>query len=76
MRWCAWRTSGERDAGSYCWLRRYLSSGLLVYFGLTGAFHTKFLRYMLPVTPLLCLWGAALLMALMRQRRAVWRASR
>ncbi|MHB1318681.1 MAG: hypothetical protein ACYCYF_08705, partial [Anaerolineae bacterium] len=44
-----------------------------VYFGLTGAFHTKFLRYMLPVTPLLCLWGAALLMALMRQRRAVWR---
>jgi hypothetical protein len=45
----------------------------LVYFGLTGAFHTKFLRYMLPITPLLCLWGAAFLMALIRQRRRLWR---
>lgn len=44
----------------------------LVYFGITGSFHAKFLRYMLPVIPLLCLWGAALLLALIRSAR-VWR---
>jgi hypothetical protein len=48
-------------------------SWYLVYFGITGSFHTKFLRYMLPVLPLLCLWGAALLVALIRQRRRVVR---
>ena len=44
-----------------------------VYFGLTGSFHAKFSRYMLPITPLLCLWGAAWLMWLIGQRRAIWR---
>ena len=33
----------------------------VIYFGIIGAFHAKFLRYMLPLTPLLCLWGARLL---------------
>jgi hypothetical protein len=34
---------------------------LLIYFGIVGSFYAKFLRYMLPVTPLLCLWGGAML---------------
>jgi len=33
-------------------------SWVVVYFGLTGSFRAKFLRYMLPVTPFLCLWAA------------------
>lgn len=49
----------------------------LPYFGLTGSFHAKFLRYMLPVTPFLCLWAAwalgELTSAQGRLRRA-WRA--
>ena len=60
--------------------RRWLSllylaiplSWFLIYFGITGSFHAKFLRYMLPVIPLLCLWGAALLVALWRSTR-LWR---
>jgi len=36
----------------------------LVYFGLVGGFHTKFLRYMLPVIPLLCMWAACVLVRL------------
>jgi hypothetical protein len=49
-------------------------SWFLVYFAITGSFHAKFLRYMLPVIPLLCLWGAAGLAALARARRRAWRA--
>ncbi len=41
----------------------------VAYLGLTGGFYAKFLRYMLPVIPLLCLWGAASLVALVRARR-------
>jgi hypothetical protein len=44
-----------------------------VYFGITGSFHAKFSRYMLPVTPLLCLWAAALFVGLFRQPRLLWR---
>lgn len=40
----------------------------LIYFGLVGAFHTKFLRYMLPVLPLLCMWAAWLSLRLWRAR--------
>jgi len=45
----------------------------LVYLGLTGGLHAKFLRYMLPITPLLCLWGASLLVAASEQPRRFWR---
>ncbi|MEN6479654.1 MAG: glycosyltransferase family 39 protein [Anaerolineales bacterium] len=40
----------------------------VLYFGLVGAFHTKFVRYMLPVTPLLCLWAAWLCVRLWPSR--------
>lgn len=33
-------------------------SWALVYFGLTGSFHAKFLRYMLPLLPFLSIWAA------------------
>lgn len=46
-----------------------LVSWFLLYFGLVGGFHTKFLRYMLPVIPLLCLWGAHLSLSLWQGRR-------
>ncbi len=45
----------------------------LVYFGIIGSFHAKFLRYMLPVTPLLCLCAAALLVKLGTHLRTCWR---
>jgi len=35
-----------------------------VYFALVGSFHAKFLRYMLPVIPFLCLWAAWALVGL------------
>jgi len=47
-----------------------------VYFGIVGGFHAKFLRYMLPITPLLCLWAGWLgYEALERAQRAAvgWR---
>lgn len=44
-------------------------SWVAVYFGIVGGFHTKFLRYMLPIIPLLCLWAAWGLLSLARLRR-------
>ncbi|MDP2855650.1 MAG: DUF2298 domain-containing protein, partial [bacterium] len=41
-----------------------LLSWVLVYFLITGGFMVKFLRYMLPVVPFLCLLGAAALVSL------------
>jgi 4-amino-4-deoxy-L-arabinose transferase-like glycosyltransferase len=38
-------------------------SWVLLYFGFTGGLHTKFMRYMLPITPLLAVYGAAALRA-------------
>ena len=52
-------------------------SWALLYFGLVGSFHVKFLRYMLPLTPLLCLWAAWGLWRLMgatARPRLLWRA--
>jgi hypothetical protein len=50
-----------------------LLAWLLIYFGIVGSFHAKFLRYMLPIIPLLCLWAAwalwRLLAAAGRRRR-------
>lgn len=48
-------------------------SWFLLYLGIIGSFHAKFLRYMLPVIPLLCLWGAAGLLALIRSGRRALR---
>jgi hypothetical protein len=44
-------------------------SWALVYFGVVGGQHAKFLRYMLPVTPLLCLWAAWGMLTLARISR-------
>jgi YYY domain-containing protein len=48
-------------------------SWTLVYFAITGSFYTKYSRYMLPIFPLLCIFGAAALLALW-QRGSVRRA--
>ena len=45
------------------------------YFLVTGAFHVKFMRYMLPVAPLLTLFGARMLWALW-DRAAAYRRTR
>ncbi|MDO8671733.1 MAG: glycosyltransferase family 39 protein, partial [Dehalococcoidia bacterium] len=41
-----------------------LLSWVLPYFAITGAFEVKFLRYLLPIVPILCLMGARLLFSL------------
>lgn len=51
-----WVGAGER------WLPL---AWVLVYFGLAGGFHVKFLRYMLPILPFLCLWAAWALVGLL-----------
>ncbi len=43
-------------------------SWVFVYFGIVGSFHTKFLRYTLPIIPLFCLWAAWLMIQLLRGR--------
>lgn len=63
------------------WRRRWQSGALLllplswvlIYFGLTGGFHTKFLRYLLPITPLLALFAAWVLLGALgaARRRAI-----
>jgi len=44
--------------------RRVVLAWVLLYFGFTGGLHTKFMRYMLPITPLLAIYGAAALCAM------------
>ena len=46
----------QLEALLLCWV--------VPYFILTGAFHVKFMRYMLPIAPLLTLFGARMLIAL------------
>ncbi len=48
------------------WRDEYLVplSWVLVYFAITGSFYTKYSRYMLPIFPLLCVFGAAAILAL------------
>jgi YYY domain-containing protein len=48
------------------WRDEYLIalSWVLLYFAITGSFYTKYSRYMLPIFPLLCIFGAAALLAL------------
>ncbi len=43
-----------------------LLSWVLIYFGIIGSFYTKFSRYALPIFPVLCIFGAAALVALWR----------
>ena len=54
----------ERRAGE--WL---LLSFLVPYFAVTGAFPVKFMRYLLPLYPLWCLWAARLFMPARGARR-------
>ncbi|HUW10567.1 MAG TPA: glycosyltransferase family 39 protein, partial [Anaerolineae bacterium] len=44
-------------------------SWIVPYFGLTGLFLAKFMRYMAPVVPLLCVYGAGMLWAWWRRWR-------
>jgi len=41
-----------------------------IYFALVGSFHAKFLRYMLPIVPFLCVWAGWALAALVRRAGA------
>jgi YYY domain-containing protein len=54
--WRLWRSWQSDDLIPLSWV--------LVYFAITGSFYTKFSRYMLPIFPLLCIFGAALVVAL------------
>ncbi len=45
----------------------------LIYLAIVGSFHAKFLRYMLPLIPLMCLWAAAALCGLVRAKGRVFR---
>jgi len=67
---------GVRDVWRGSWLRAADTwipiSWVLLYFGLTGRFHAKFLRYMLPIIPFLCLWAAWALVRLMTMSKARW----
>jgi hypothetical protein len=52
-------------------------SWVVTYFGLIGSLHAKFLRYMLPIMPLLCLFAAWGLIAWLQRRgrpRGRWAA--
>lgn len=63
-----WRRAGE------LWMPL---SWVLLYFGLVGSFHAKFLRYMLPILPFLCLWAAWGLVGLIFAQgglRRLWQA--
>ena len=64
---CVWRSFKTRDAAAIIVL-----SWVLPFFLSTGSFMVKFPRYMLPVTPLILLFGAWLLVELARQWKAVW----
>ncbi len=50
-----------------------LLSWVLVYFAITGSFYTKYSRYMLPIFPLLGVFGALAILALW-QRGSAWPA--
>ena len=56
----------QLDVLLLCWV--------VPYFLVTGAFHVKFMRYMLPIAPLLTLFGARMLWALWD--RAAYRTNR
>jgi uncharacterized membrane protein len=47
---------------------------IIPYFLFVGTFFAKFNRYMLPITPILTILGAALLVRMVRVARARWRA--
>src|SRR5213080_4940542 len=68
--WLCWRV-WKRDV--LLWL--VVLSWVLVYSAITGSFYVKFMRYMLPVYPLLVLMAAALLLALLQRGRAVTQPS-
>ena len=55
-----------------------LLSWVVPYFLMTGAFQVKFLRYLLPMTPFLLLFGSKMLMAVWDRvnARASWQAAR
>ncbi len=63
--WFIWRVL-RRDAGS--WL--VVLSWILVYSAIVGSFYTKYMRYMLPVYPLLTLMAAVGVLALVQ--RCLW----
>lgn len=63
--WFCWRV-WRRTAGS--WL--IVLSWVFVYGAITGSFYVKFMRYMLPIYPLMTLMAAAGLLALWRSK---WR---
>jgi YYY domain-containing protein len=69
--WFLWRV-WRREAGS--WL--VVLSWVLVYSAITGSFYAKFMRYMLPVYPLLTLMAASALVSLAQQAKKIGQAAR
>jgi YYY domain-containing protein len=58
--WRLWRRWQDETLVLLAWV--------LVYFGITGSFYTKFSRYLLPIFPALCVFGALALVAFWRRR--------
>ncbi|MBN2382501.1 glycosyltransferase family 39 protein [bacterium] len=47
---------------------------IIPYFLITGSFQVKFLRYLLPIMPMLCVFGANWLVEMVRSGPGVWRS--
>ncbi|MBI2321596.1 MAG: glycosyltransferase family 39 protein, partial [Chloroflexi bacterium] len=56
-----WAYASARGLRHPCLGDLVLLAWVLPYFAIVGSFHAKFMRYMLPLTPILALWAAWLL---------------
>jgi len=58
--WAAWRTGRRQGSRG----EKVILAWVLSYFLLTAGWYAKFVRYLLPIVPFLCLFGAAWLISL------------
>lgn len=65
--------SANRDkrtaTGTWSFADAYLLTWFFVYFLVTGAWYAKFIRYALPLIPVLCIFGARLIVSVWQSRR-------
>jgi hypothetical protein len=61
--WAGWRTARRQGSRG----EKVVLAWVLPYFLLTAGWHAKFVRYLLPIVPFLCLFGAAWLLSLTKR---------